>query len=698
MSKELDKLSIPLPAKPDLDSYFSAASEEAWREAAEKLLKGKSFYKTLRSSTVEGFTLEPIYHTAAKVASTTQTDFPGLAPFTRGNTAKGTTRGWRTAQRIQNTSIAAANAAILEGLQRGENGVCISLSLLEDDVSGAIILRNLSDLQLLFREVDLSAVPLYCYCNSTPAALTAGLSRLLSEIGYSSTVLHGWLMNDPVTQLAVSGNLPASIDTLLEDQVALYQISKTHFPHLKVLGADLRPWHNAGASAIQELGVSLAIGAYYLRNVLGANDTLSASDVLENFQLTFAVGSDFFMEIAKLRAARFVWHRMISTFDNKPCETGISLHCESSTWNKTLYDPHVNMLRTTTEAMSAVMGGCESLTILPFDEIMNGGNAFSRRIARNTHHLLREESGFNQVIDPAGGAPFVEELTHKLAKQAWDEFRDIESSGGILEELRMGSLQKKIAATAEQREKKLATAKTVFVGTNRYANAAEKRAQKAPAPQDSDDLTFIDSDRTITWLPPLRLSDDGAFEKLEDALSGRLYFAQLGEALGHGPGSEAENAVIPLHLNRGAEAYENLRGKTEQLPDEIVENAATLICLGKPSEYRARADYADGILAVAGIKAKRIIQLESVEAAINALNTAQSKILVFCSADAVYTDWILSILKKTSKKETQRYLLAGRPGEQESDWRKAGMDSFIHLGCNVLNELKAVVNTLEDAR
>ncbi|MEL6820707.1 MAG: methylmalonyl-CoA mutase subunit beta, partial [Calditrichota bacterium] len=524
MSKELDK-SNPLPATPELNTYFQAASEEVWREAAEKLLKGKSFDKTLRSDTVEGFTLEPIYHTATIVASTIQKEYPGLAPFTRGSKPQGNTRGWFTAQRVQYASVTEANSIILEGLRCGENAVCVSVAPGEENTSKAISVRNLSDLQLLFSEVDLSAVPLFCYCNGASASLTAGLSRLLAEIGSSANVLHGWVMNDAVTQLAVNGNLPIAIDRFLDDQVALYRISKAHFPRLKVLGADMRPWQHAGASAVQELGISLAIGAEYFRSVLSKEDHLDAAELLKDFQLVFAVGSDFFMEIAKLRAARLLWHHLVSSFDSKPIESGVSIHCETSTWNKTLYDPHVNMLRTTTEAMSAVMGGCDSLTILPFDEILNGGNSFSRRIARNTHHLLREESGFHQVVDPAGGAPYVESLTRQLAEAAWEEFKNIESSGGIFDSLFGGDIQKKITATAQKRFKRVSTAKSAFVGTNRYANAAERGRQEMPVSLNSDDLTFIDSDRTMTWLPPLNLSDEGAFEKMQDALAGRLYFS-----------------------------------------------------------------------------------------------------------------------------------------------------------------------------
>jgi len=697
MSKETEKTNS-LPATPQLDAYFQTASDKIWHEAAEKLLKGKPFDKILRSRTIEGFTLEPIYHTAAKIAALTQSEYPGLAPFKRGSHARGSSNGWFTAQRVNSGSVGEANDIILEGLKNGENAVCISLSLNENDAQDAIALRNLSDLQLLFSEVDLSAVPLYCYCGGASAALTAGLSKLLAEIGSNATVLRGWLMNDPITQLAANGNLSAPVNEILEDQVALYRIANTHFPNLKVLGVDMRPWHNAGASATQELGISLAIGAHYLRSLLREEKNISASDVLKNFQLAFAVGSDFFMEIAKLRAARIVWHYMISSFDNKPSNIGVSIHCETSTWNKTLYDPHVNMLRTTTEAMSAVMGGCESLTILPFDEIINGGNAFSRRIARNTHHLLRDESGFHQVIDPAGGSPFIETLTQQLAKQAWDEFREIEASGGIEESLISGAVLERVALTAEQRMNGVNRAKTVFVGTNKYANAAEKSAPNTPNLQMSDDLTFIDSDKTITWLPPLRLSEDGAFEKLQDALAGRLYFAQISEALGYAVNSGSGKTITPLQRYRGAVVFETLRARTEQIPEELLNEAATLICLGKPSEYRARADYTDGILAIAGLKAKRITQLESLEKAVESLKSIQSGILVFCSTDTIYADWITPILQRSEKKNTQRFLLAGKPGDHEENWRKAGMDSFIHLGCNVLNELKAVVKALEDVR
>ena len=408
------------------------------------------------------------------------------------------------------------------------------------------------------------------------------------------------------------------------------------------------------------------------------------------------------MEVAKLRAARILWAKVVAEFGGREEAQKMRIHTRTSAWNKTLYDSNVNMLRTTTEAFSGVLGGCDSMHISPMDEVARVPNDFTRRVARNTHTVLRDEAGLTRSIDPAGGSWYVESLTDTVAKNAWDLFRDVEKQGGMTEALMSGFPQEQVAAVAAQRAKAYAQRRDIFVGTNMYPNATDKplvvtdidhaalqqtRAAELNAYRDGVDPQWRQSALE-------KLAQSSPETRIENAVHAVLGGATLADLCGALCASETMDPLIePVKIARGAEAFEDLRRRSEAYAESTGARPKVFLAnMGPIPQHKARADFSRGFLEVGAFD---VIGNDGFETPIRQLKAALdsgASVVVICSTDKTYPDLVPPLAKgiKDAKPDAS-VLVAGYPSDHIDAFKQAGVDDFIHVRANcyeLLNNLQ----------
>ena len=408
------------------------------------------------------------------------------------------------------------------------------------------------------------------------------------------------------------------------------------------VGVSTRPYHNAGGNAVQELAFALATGVEYLRQA--EKRGVSVDQIAPKFVFGFAMGSDFFMGIAKLRAARLLWAKAVAASGGNADAQKMRIYASTALWNKTQLDPYVNMLRNTTEAFSAVVGGADNLYVAPFDEVARTPDDFSKRIARNTQIMLAEECHFDHVVDPAGGSYYVETLTAQVASAAWAIFQQIEKAGGMLKALEAGIPQQQVKAVAAKKAEAVAQRRLSLIGTNVYANATEKPLEGASAAKSS---------------------------------------CTCG---GH---TNAYPNVETLAPVRGAQPFENLRALVSASDKKKV----FLANMGPLRQFKARADFSTGFFQPGGYEVLENLGFKTVEEAAAAAKASGAQVAVVCSTDDTYPE-IVPALVPQLKAAGFFVVLAGYPTEQIEAFKAAGVDEFIHLRANCFQVLSGIATKL----
>ncbi|MFF5787567.1 methylmalonyl-CoA mutase family protein [Streptomyces sp. NPDC012693] len=497
-----------------LASEFPDAPHEQWQHLVAGVLRksgkevsGDDAEAALSTLLEDGLDTRPLY-TARDAAP--DAGLPGFAPFTRGGRAEGNTPGgWDVRQR----HLAADGDAVLADLENGVTSLWLG-------VGGTGI--PVASLGSVLDGVYLDLAPVVLDAGDATEAAAERLFRLYEERGVAADAARGNLGADPLGHEARTGHPAYDLASV----AGLARRCADRYPGVRALTVDALPYHEAGGSAAQELGCSLATGVAYLRGLTGAG--LNVAVACAQLEFRYAATADQFLTIAKLRAARRLWARVAEVCGAR--EAGAQRqHAVTSPVMMTRRDPWVNMLRTTVATLAAGVGGADSVTVLPFDEALGLPDAFARRIARNTSTVLIEESHLSRVIDPAGGSWYVERLTDELAHAAWEFFQDIERAGGQQAALRSGAVGERLAATWAARSAKLATRREPITGVSEFPNLTEKPVDRAPAPEPP-----------AGGLP--RVRRDEAFEALRArsdahlAATGarpRVYLAALGPAAAH---------------------------------------------------------------------------------------------------------------------------------------------------------------------
>jgi len=694
-------------ASPSLFAEFPPPAPTDWRRVAEESLEGAPFEKKLITRTPEGIDLQPIYTRAD--AGLAAGDWPGLPPYGRGAEALGVRAdGWQICQELPYGRPEEFNAALLQDLNRGQNSVNLlfdvatRLGLDPDEarpgeVGGCgLSLATLDDLTRALRGVDLGAVPVYAPAGTSALPLTALFLAALAEQGKKPTALRGGILSDPFSEWIGRGTLPSDLQSAFDDMAMVTDWATRTGSPLRTVGVAANHWADAGGSAVHELAFGLATGVDYLRAL--AMRHITAARAAPRFLFTFTSGSHFFMEVAKFRAARLLWERAV-TATGAPAEAGrLVFHARTSLWNKTALDPHVNLLRTTTEAFAAVIGGCASLHVAPFDECHRVPDDFSRRLARNIQIILAEECQLGRVVDPAGGSWYVEALTRQLAAKAWTLFQDVERRGGMAAAIREGFPQETVDRLATERITAVETRRDGIIGTNLHPNLKE-RPEAANLP-DYDALAA----RRARQVSAYRMAtaperDVEVMARLNELLAATSAnkMKLLTEAFSHGAtlgevgkvlrgDRKAETSVTRVQIRRRSEPFEALRRRTDAfLARTGARPRVFLANFGPRKQHAARAEFSTGFFAAGGFEVRPNPGFESVEAAAQAARESGDRMVVICSTDETYPALVpplASALKALT--DPPLVILAGLPAtaELQQQFRAAGVDEFIHLRAN----------------
>ncbi len=603
---------------------FPPVSKQEWEDKIQQDLKGAP-YRKLITKTKEGIDIKPYYHSEDIKDLQYLDSLPNNFPYTRSNRIQ--LNDWEIREDIEVEDIGEANKKALNALNRGATALAF---ILDDERE-----FNRSDFDTLLEGIYFECIYIHFITGRYSASIVDYIVNAINEKDIAGDRIMGSVSIDPLGFLNQNGFLPNRLEDEIKNIGELIRKSAAELPFLKLLTINGEFLHNAGGSIVQELGVSLAQVAEYVDRL--TEEGLSIDQIAPTFQFNFATGSSYFMEIAKNRAARMLFAHLIRSWEpEKERSLRTYIHSKTSEWNQTIYDPYVNMLRGTTESMSSVLGGANSLTVTPFDKPFRKTTKFSERIARNTQIILKEEAHLNKVVDPGGGSYYIESLTDAVAEESWKMFLSIEEQGGYTEALRKGFIQKMVKETARTRDMNIATGKEVLLGTNQYPNSTET------IHEDFKPQIAFDTNTELK---------ETEFEKFEKY--------------------------------RGAMAFEDLRLKVERSGKVPL---VFLLTYGNPTWRKARAGFAAGFFACGGYNIVENPGFKSVEEGMKAAKEAEADIIVLCSSDEEYPE----MARKAIKMQDRSILvLAGYPKDQIEEIKSQGIEYFIHLKSNVLEELKA---------
>ena len=675
---------------------FPAPTYEVWYQAALDALNGAPFDKLLTTQTYEGLVLQPLYRREDIAEISHQHTLPGFTPYVRGTDT--TDKLWDIAQAIPFDRPADFNAALRHDLEHGQTAINLILDTptrtgIDPDQShysevgrGGLSIASRAAVAAALKGIDLEQHCILAQAGTAALPFATLLMAHLRQQKVDLKQISGFIASDPLCMLATQGTLPAPLSQIYDEMAVLTQWATGHTPDLDTIAVDITPYHDSGGHAVQELAFALATAADYIRAMQQRG--LHIDDIGERMCFIFSVGSNFFMEIAKLRAARLLWSQVVAAFGGGETAQQMTLHAQTATRNKTSYDAYVNILRSTLQGLAGAVSGIDSLHISPFDVTIRPPDEFSRRIARNQQLILQHESNLAQPIDPAGGAYYVEYLTDWLAREAWSHFQEIEAEGGMFAALQAGIPQNQVTEVAARRADNLARRKDVLIGTNMYPDL-----NSAPLARGSAEGEKWYRERAAQ-IAAMRTSENSVLSTLSEAASDNLLeaaieAAQSGTTLGQitkaiRPNSVQGPSVMPLHIHRIAEHFETLRQNAEAYavrtgsPPQIF-----LANIGPLRQHKARADFATGFYEVGGFEILSNEGFATPDQAAQAALASGASVVVICSTDDTYPDIVKPFIRRVrADKPDTIIILAGYPQDQIGAHRAAGVDDFIHLRAN----------------
>ncbi len=606
-------------SKERLFSDFTAPTRQEWRDKIEVDLKGADYQKKMVWRTNEGFSMEPFYRKEDVDKLPLVNALPGEFPFVRGNKKKD--NQWYVRQNIVADDPKAANEKALDILNRGVNS--IGFRIPGEKVSREYIETLLDGILLDCVEVS------YRTCQRHVLELTDILLAYFEEKGYKKDALVGGIGFDPIERMLMKGK-----DTsFLLPQMPQLVKKLEDYPGLRCVMVHSDFLCNSGAYVYQELGYALAWGKEYLEEMVEAGVPVDLA--AKKIKFYMGIGGNYFMEIAKFRAARMLWAQIVKQYEPKcDCACQMCINASTTTYNQTLFDSYVNMLRSQTEAMSAALAGIHSMVVTPFDAPYEVPTDFAERIARNQQLLLKEECHFDKIVDVSGGSYFVEELTTAIAKEGWKLFLSVEDEGGFLAAVKAGTVQQTINDTNVARHANAGKRKEFLLGTNQFPNFTEKSEGKEP------------------------LSCDCSCKHSGDA------------------------DVPAIKATRLASDFETLRLTTEKAKKVPV---AFMLTIGNLAMRQARAQFSCNFLAAAGYKVVDNLGFQTVEEGVDKALEAGADIVVICSSDDEYAEYAIPAYKYLNGRAM--FVVAGAPACAE-DLKAAGIENFIHVRVDQLKTLK----------
>lgn len=610
--------------KKKLMTEFPPVSTEQWHQVITADLKGADYDKKLVWKPLEGFSVQPFYRAEDLQKLNHLGSAPGQFPYVRGVKE---CNAWAVHQTIEVADVAKANATALNVLGRGVDSLGFVIN--DKEFSAA-------QLDALLKGIEIKAIRLIF--TGCAAANVCGLfvDKVTKE-HYEVEDVKAWFGIDPLKRASKKGAMCPDgkcFDKIVE------LIQKTgKYKRIRVVSVGGVLFNDCGADAVQELAFALAMGHDYV--VKGMEKGLTIDQIAPSIWFHLPISVSYFMEIAKFRAARLLWANITAPYKpERGCSSKMRVHATTSAWNQSVYDPHVNLLRATTESMSAALAGVDSIEVLPYDHAFTGPSEISSRIARNTQLLLKEESHLDQVVDPSAGSYYIETLTALVAEKAWALFQEVEAQGGYLEALKKGWIQAQVKASADKRAKNIATRREIFLGVNQYPNFGEVAPKEV-------------TEASVTPAVACGCACNGAKGDFE--------------------------AMVPY---RGEMPFEAMRLATDRSGKTPL---AFMLTCGSLSFARARAQFACNFFGCAGFKAQDNTYFKSVSQGVAAALEAKAAIVVVCASDDDYLT--LAVEAYHALKGKAIVVVAGDPASKP-ELEAAGITHFISVRSNVLETLK----------
>ena len=600
-----------------LFTEFPPVPTEKWEEVITADLKGADYERKLVWKTGEGFNVRPYYRAENLEGIKFLGSQAGEFPYVRGTRAH---NRWRVHQTVSVVCPKEANAEALKILNAGVDslGFCIASEAF-----------TAADLDTLLGEICIPAVQL-TFCGQKTADVAELVLAKIEKEGIAKEDVRIAFCIDPLVKgLSTKGDFCSPNGEKCFARIAELIRKTKEYKHIRVVTVSGQIFGNSGSTIVEELAFVLSAGHDYLVRLTDAG--LTIEEAARKLRFSFSVSSNYFMEIAKFRAARMLWANIVKGYNpEKNCACKMQIHAETSKWNQTVYDPYVNMLRGTTEAMSAAIGGVYSLEVTPFDASFENPTEFSKRIARNVELLLKHESHFDQVVDPAGGSYYIENLTQSIAAEAWKLFLEIEEKGGYAEAYKAGFIAERIKASAAAKDKNIATRRQILLGANQYPNFTEVAGKEITA-------------ESVT-----RKQGEG-------------------------------NVLVPY---RGAMAFEEMRLHVDRSGKEP---KAFMLTCGNLGMARARSQFSCNFFACAGIKVIDNTYFKSIEEGVKAALESKAQIVVVCASDDDYAEAAPKIKELLGGKAI--LVVAGAPA-CAPELEAQGITNFINVKSNVLETLK----------
>ena len=599
-----------------LFTEFPPVPTEKWEEVITADLKGADYERKLVWRTGEGFNVRPYYRAENLEGIQFLGSQAGEFPFVRGTR---THNRWHVHQTVAVECPKEANAEALKLLNSGVDS--LGFSIAKEGFTAA-------DLDELLREISIPAVEL-TFCGVQTGNVAGLVLDKLEKEGLMADAHVAFCIDPLVKGLSQKGDFCSPDGEKCFAKIVSLIERTREYKHIRIVTVSAGIFSNAGSTIVEELAFALSAGNDYLARLTDAG--VDADTAARKLRFSFSVTSNYFMEIAKFRAARMLWANIVKGYaPAKNCACKMMIHARTADWNQTVYDPYVNMLRGTTEAMSATIAGVHSLEVTPFDAAFENPTEFSKRIARNVELLLKNESHFDQVVDPAGGSYYVENLTQSIAAEAWKLFLEIEEKGGYTEAYKAGFIAERIKASAAAKDKNIATRRQILLGANQYPNFTEVAGKEITA-------------ESVT-----RKQAEG-------------------------------NVLVPY---RGAMAFEEMRLHVDRSGKEP---KAFMLTCGNLGMARARSQFSCNFFACAGIKVIDNTYFKSIEEGVKAALESKAQIVVVCASDDDYAETAPKIKELLGGKAI--LVVAGAPA-CAPELEAQGITNFINVKSNVLETLK----------
>ena len=614
------------PPSRKLFEDFPPVSTREWEEKILEDLKGDDYDRKLVWKTPEGARIRPYYRSEDISDDSFPESLPGDFPFIRGN--RKNSNEWEIRQDILLDNIETANRSSLFILDRG----ITSLGFITPPHKGTSLIKTQHDLHRLLKDIYYDCIQLNFVCGFNAPHILHLLKKEAEANRIDPTHIYGAADFDPLGYLSLHGNFETNEEEDLRELQELILFVEKNLPQYRVLGINGYFFSNAGATSVQELGYSLAMTADYLNRLTDSG--IPANTVSRHMQLNLGVESSYFMEIAKFRAARYLWARVLEAYDPKDKSAlSVNIHAITSEWNHTIYDHYINVLRSTTESMAAVIGGADSLTVRPFTQSFSHPTRFSERIARNIQIILKEEAYLSKIADASAGSYYIENLTRYIVQESWKLFLKVEAEGSYLNALRKGIIQKDIHATSKGRKTKIATKQEVLLGTNQYANASES---------------------------------------VSDIIDENYMFPQI---------PSGKTLVTPIQKTRGSMEFEILRLATEKHGRRP---RVFLVPYGDPAMQKARSGFSLNFFSCAGYEIVDNTGFPSAMEGAKAALAKKADVVVLCSNDEEYALSAPEVLRILGNKAL--LVIAGAPRCMD-DLKKEGIEYFINLRSDIIDIL-----------